>query len=141
MLKDAGSRSGADIAKVPIRRLQAGFTVKSRDGIGAVAAARTKSTQQSAAMPAIHGARFRHRVGGIKPLLLKIDAEHDRQDALLTVITRLRILRLDQHFQLTPWNHHFYRVQEFFTEALPPVLFIPSLTGQCHLVHRDFLPF
>jgi hypothetical protein len=76
------------------------------------------------------------RIGEIKPLLQKVDAQHDRQPNRPTAVARLRVVRLDQRFQLTPRNHNSHHVQKLFTTALPCVLLKTCLACQSHLSHR-----
>jgi hypothetical protein len=40
------------------------------------------------------------RIGEIKPLLQKVDAQHDRKTNRLTAVAGLRVVRPDQRFQL-----------------------------------------
>jgi hypothetical protein len=76
------------------------------------------------------------RIGEIKPLLQKVDAQHDRQPYRLAAVTGLGIERLDQGFQLTPRNHDVHHVQKLFPTALPRILLKTCLARQSHLTHR-----
>ena len=66
---------------------------------------------------------FANKVGQIKPVLDKVDAQHTFKSNLGTAIVSLRVVRFYHGTQISPRHDAAHRVQEFVAPCRPMVLF------------------